>query len=182
MHFRSHSFREHPQEKQLQEFKRNFEATQRFHHREHLHSGNKHNDLKQRSYDVGAVKNTPGKRQKIKRVESLGIHSKEGENMHLRAHSIPTIFLGQDSRAIYAQDLLRGMECKQLGGSKISSPSLPNHNHVIPLHSKPSKNSVNQLLAKVAVLEPNLENASLSGGRRRASSLSEDGDPFQQLL
>ncbi|KAH9311679.1 hypothetical protein KI387_026714, partial [Taxus chinensis] len=163
LHFRSHSFRERPQDKQLQEFKRNFEATQRFHYREHSHSENKHNHFQQRSDGAGAflLKDTPGKRHNQSKdfVEALE-YLQNKEKIFLRALHNPNSFLATQIQSQYTHKTSsQEWSVKQLGSTKISSPSLANHNHAIPLHSKPSKNSVNQLLAKVAVLEPNSANA-----------------------
>ncbi|GLJ26422.1 hypothetical protein SUGI_0509620 [Cryptomeria japonica] len=172
LQLRSHSFREqpHPQEKQLQDFKRDFEATQMFQYRDHSHHGYKHKNVQHRSDAAGTFllkyastdskKNTGGRRQNqsIEFMDALKC-LKKNENSLLRPLHDPKSLVTTNSYSKYTRRASsQGCSSSELGSPRISSSCLTNQNQVIPLHSKPSKNSVNPLPAKMIVSEPNSAN------------------------
>lgn len=172
---RSHSFREHPQEKQLEEFKRDFEARQslqysdhsQYFHHQHLKFD--HNNVQQRLDDARGLlygdklidsPRTPASARKrytesTEFLDALEYLKKNGEIL-LKAHRDSNPSLGNSinpphhgvAKKTSSQEQALRPNIKELAGS------LP----PLPLHSRPrspSRNSATALPATIVVLKPN---------------------------
>lgn len=172
---RSHSFREHPQEKQLEEFKRDFEARQSLQYSEpsqyfqHENFKFDHNIVHQRSDDARGLlyrdqfmdsPRTPASARKrytqsTEFLEALE-YLQKNEEILLKAHRDSNPLLARHSnpphygvaKKTYAQERAPRPNMKELAGSR--SPL-----HLHSRSSSPSRNSASTLPATIVVLKPN---------------------------
>lgn len=172
---RSHSFREHSQEKQLEEFKRDFEARQSLQYSErsqyfqHENLNFDPNNFQQRSHDAGGLfyrdkfmdspRTSPSARKRYTQsTEFLDAleYLQKNEKILVKAHHDSTPLLARHSNPphyglankSYAQERAPRPNMKELAGSR--SP--------LPLHSRsssPTRNSATTLPATIVVLKPN---------------------------
>lgn len=171
---RSHSFREHPQEKQLEEFKRDFEARQSLQYSEHsqyFHHENfkfDHNNVQQRLDDVRDLLHrdkfidsprTPASARKsyTQSTEFLDAleYLQKNEEILLKAH--------RDSNPLLARPINpphHGVANKTYAQERAPRPNikLAGSQSPLSLHSRsssPLKNSASTLPATIVVLKPN---------------------------
>eukprot|EP01018_Ginkgo_biloba_P015774 Gb_38190 [translate_table: standard] len=176
LQFGSRSFREHPQEKQLEEFKREFEASQYRDHPQYL----QHENLKFRQDNVEEKANqflfrdkftdskrTPAQERHNQSKEFLDAldYLQKNEEVFLKALHNPNPLLprrtcpsrSEDTDKVSAQEFMPKSNTKELAsppftGSKMQKETL------LPLNSRsnlPSKNLSGLLPATIVILKPN---------------------------